>query len=130
MTIKLENGLTYTSKDDKVIVSINIVDITMDILLDRFPSDYNSFYGGRGVTMPSTTMHQRTCIRNADSLNYWRDNFIKKYGEVTIVLGNDDDVWFDKTKVLSDEFTKDEITASEQMKKYIENERLLGRSID
>ena len=55
MTIRLESGLTYKSNsgDSEVEVTIKVTDITMDILKDRYPTDYNTFYGSSGVTMPS-----------------------------------------------------------------------------
>tara|TARA_R110000782_G_scaffold77096_3_gene153132 strand:+ start:513 stop:908 length:396 start_codon:yes stop_codon:yes gene_type:complete len=131
MTIRLESGLTYKSNsgDSEVEVTIKVTDITMDILKDRYPTDYNTFYGSSGVTMPSTQFGVRTCINNESTLENWQHEMVLKYGfKAVIILNDDTSVWFDKTLLKGNEEEKD--ASEKHMREYIESERKLGRSID
>ena len=81
---------------------LKLSDVTFEMLLEQYPKCYESKYG-RGVSMPNSDDSQRI-INNEDALNNYKDRMIKVWGEVMVQLNPEDEVWFDRVKIIDVNF--------------------------
>ena len=79
--------------------------ITFDLLLENYPKSYGKKFSN-GISMPLADDSMRV-INSEDSLNYYRDEITKKYGDVIVELHPEDLLWFDRVRVTDPKFIKD-----------------------
>ena len=79
--------------------------ITFDLLLENYPKSYGKKFSN-GISMPLADDSMRV-INSEDSLNYYRDEITKKYGDVIVELYPENLLWFDRVRVTDPEFIKD-----------------------
>ena len=80
--------------------------ITFDLLLENYPKSYGKKFSN-GVSMPLADDSMRV-INSEDSLNYYRDEIIKKYGDVNVELHSEDVRWFNRVRITDDHFLQDQ----------------------
>lgn len=81
---------------------LRLSDVTFEMLLEQYPKCYESKYG-RGVSMPNTDDSQRI-INNEDALNNYKDHLTSRWGDVMVQLNPEDEVWFDRVKIMDENF--------------------------
>ena len=81
---------------------LKLSDVTFEMLLEQYPKCYASKYG-RGVSMPNTDDSQRI-INNEDALTHYKDRIIELWGDVMVQLNPEDEVWFDRVKIIDENF--------------------------
>jgi hypothetical protein len=80
--------------------------ITFELLLENYPKSYGKKFSN-GISMPLADDSMRV-INSEDSLNYYRDEITKKYGDVIVELHPEDLRWFDRVKIKDDTFIQDQ----------------------
>jgi hypothetical protein len=80
--------------------------ITFELLLEQYPKSYGKRFSG-GVSMPNGDDSMRV-IHSEDSLNNYRNEITKKYGDVVIELHSEEEIWFDRVRVTDPEFIQDQ----------------------
>ena len=80
--------------------------ITFELLLENYPKSYGKKFSN-GISMPLADDSMRV-INSEDSLNYYRDEITKKYGDVVIELYPENLLWFDRVKIKDDTFIQDQ----------------------
>ena len=79
--------------------------VTFELLLEQYPKSYGKKFSN-GISMPLADDSMRV-INSEDSLNYYRDEITKKYGDVIVELYPENLLWFDRVRVTDPEFIKD-----------------------
>ena len=79
--------------------------VTFELLLENYPKSYGKKFSN-GISMPLADDSMRV-INSEDSLNYYRDEITKKYGDVIVELHPEDLLWFDRVRVADPKFIKD-----------------------
>lgn len=81
---------------------LKLSDVTFEMLLEQYPKCYASKYG-RGVSMPNSDDSQRI-INNEDALTHYKDRMTELWGDVMVQLNPEDEVWFDRVKIIDVNF--------------------------
>lgn len=81
---------------------LRLTDVTFEMLLEQYPECYASKYG-RGVSMPNSDDSQRI-IHNEDALTHYKDRILELWGDVMVQLNPEDEVWFDRVKIIDENF--------------------------
>ena len=116
----------------------NLKDLTFDQVKDSFPKFYqqpsnkdndpsDEYYSYRdAITFPNPNDSQ-TSVPHRNMFNYWKDNTLERYGDVELEF-NPDAVWFDRVKLIDDNFSKDKEQFDKSKQSFLDNERFKGRS--
>ena len=89
------------------------------------PSDeYYSYYDSVSFPNPDDSL---TSVEHRNMLDYWKEKTLKKYGDVDVEF-NPNEVWFNKVKIIDDEFSKDKEQFSKGKQAFLDRERELGRT--
>ncbi len=116
----------------------NLKDLTFDQVKDSFPKFYqqpsnkdndpsDEYYSYRdAITFPNPNDSQ-TSIPHRNMFNYWKNNTLERYGDVELEF-DPDAVWFDRVKLIDDEFSKDKEQFNKSKQSFLDNERFKGRS--
>ena len=80
--------------------------VTFELLLENYPKSYGKKFSN-GISMPLADDSMRV-INSEDSLNYYRDEITKKYGDVIVELNPENLLWFDRVKIKDDTFIQDQ----------------------
>jgi hypothetical protein len=92
---------------------------------ERDPSDeYYSYYDSINFPNPDDSL---TTVEHRNMLDYWKETTLKKYGNVDVEF-NPNEVWFNKVKIIDDEFSKDKEQFSKGKQAFLDRERELGRT--
>ena len=68
-----------------------------------------------------------TTVEHRNMLDYWKETTLKRYGNVDVEF-NPNEVWFNKVKIIDDEFSKDKEQFSKGKQAFLDRERELGRT--
>ena len=116
----------------------NLKDLTFDQVKDSFPKFYqqprnkdndpsDEYYSYRdAITFPNPNDSQ-TSVSHRNGFNSWKDNTLERYGDVELEF-DPDAVWFDRVKLIDDEFSKDKEQFNKSKQSFLDNERFKGRS--
>ena len=89
------------------------------------PSDeYYSYYDSVSFPNPDDSL---TSVEHRNMLDYWKETTLKRYGDVDVEF-NPNEVWFNKVKIIDDEFSKDKEQFSKGKQAFLDRERELGRT--
>ena len=89
------------------------------------PSDeYYSYYDSVSFPNPDDSL---TSVEHRNMLDYWKETTLKRYGDVDIEF-NPNEVWYNKVKIIDDEFSKDKKQFSKGKQAFLDRERELGRT--
>jgi hypothetical protein len=116
----------------------NLKDLTFDQVKDSFPKFYqqpsnknndpsDEYYSYRdAITFPNPNDSQ-TSVSHRNGFNSWKNNTLERYGDVELEF-DPDAVWFDRVKLIDDEFSKDKEQFNKSKQSFLDNERSKGRS--
>ena len=119
-------------------IKMKLKDLTFDKVKELFPDRYKkpkneegdpsdkyySYYDSINFPNPDDSL---TTVEHSNMLDYWKETTFEKYGNVDIEL-NPDEVWFNKVKILDDEFEKDKLSYTKRKQAWLDNERAKGRT--
>ena len=80
--------------------------VTFELLLENYPKSYGKKFSN-GISMPLADDSMRV-IHSGDSLNNYRNEITKKYGDVIVELHSEDLRWFNRVKIKDDAFIQDQ----------------------
>ena len=124
------------------VVKTTLKDLTFDKVTNIFSDDYKDIqftrkqpdgkegpYYRDAINFPNPD-DTSTEIGDMGSFENWKNETMKRFGNVSIKLDPKSDIWFNKVKIIDDTFkdTKDRFVKTKQ--DFIDKERELGRSID
>jgi hypothetical protein len=112
-----------------MVVSI-FVDNYKDIQFTRKqPNGEDGPYYRDSITFPNTD-DTSTSIGDMSAFEDWKNKTIKRFGNVSIKLDPKSDMWFDKVKVIDDEFQTLKDKFAQGKADAMKRDQELGRSID
>ena len=117
---------------------MKLKDITWEKVKEFFPNSYQqpkdekddpsreyySYYDSISFPEPNDSL---ISVEHRNMLDYWKEITFKKYGNVDVEF-NPNEVWFNKVKVIDDEFSKDQEIYSKGKQAWIDGERKKGRT--
>tara|TARA_R110000772_G_scaffold159612_1_gene270815 strand:+ start:827 stop:1504 length:678 start_codon:yes stop_codon:yes gene_type:complete len=107
-------------------IGVNLKDLTFDMVTKVFKDEYEN---ENPIAFPNAD-DSLLKVRNESDFNNWKSNTMEKFGNVQVQLKPEADVWFDKVKIMGDEFKATQDKSDTAKKSFIDSEREAGRSID
>ena len=113
-------------------------DMVMDIFVDNYkdtqftrkqPNGEDGPYYRDSVTFPNTD-DTSTSIGDMSAFEDWKSKTMKRFGNVSIKLDPKSDMWFNKVKVIDDEFQELKDKLAQGKADAMKKDQELGRSID
>jgi hypothetical protein len=93
---------------------------------EKDPSDeYYSYSDSISFPNPDDSL---TVVEHENMFNYWKEGTLRKFGNVIIELNPEEDVWFNKVKIIDDKFLKDKESFNKGKQAWIDNEISQGRT--
>ena len=118
-------------------VKTKLNDLTFDMFVNVFTDNYKDVQFTRkqpdgkegNYYRDSITLDGRS-IGDASALETAKAEIKRNYGNVDILLKPEEDMWFNKTKIVDDKYDMDKKKEREGMKSFMDREISLGRTID
>jgi len=107
-------------------IGVNLKDLTFDMVTKVFKDEYEN---KNPIAFPNAD-DSLLRVRNESDFNNWKANTMEKFGNVQVQLKPEADVWFDKVKIMGDEFKAAQDKSDTAKQSFIDSEREAGRSID
>ena len=113
-------------------------DMVVDIFIDNYkdiqftrkqPNGEDGPYYRDSVTFPNTD-DTSTSIGDMSAFEDWKNKTMERFGNVSIKLDPKADMWFDKVKVMDDEFQALKDKLAQGKADAMKRDQELGRSID
>ena len=118
-------------------VKTKLDDLTFDMLVNVFTDDYKNIQftrkqpdGKEGNYYRDSITLDGTSIGDASALETAKAEIKRNYGNVDILLKPEENMWFNKTKIVDDKYDMDKKKEGEGMKSFMDREISLGRTVD
>ena len=118
-------------------VKTKLNDLTFDMFVNVFTDNYKDVQftrkqpdGKEGNYYRDSITLDGTSIGDASALETAKAEIKRNYGNVDILLKPEEDMWFNKTKIVDDKYDMDKKKEREGMKSFMDREISLGRTID
>ena len=120
----------------------SLEELTFDMIIDIFVDNYKDIqftrkqpngedgpYYRDSVTFPNTD-DTSTSIGDMSAFEDWKNKTMERFGNISIKLDPKADMWFDKVKVMNDEFNQDKDNFITGKMSAMQKDRDAGRNID
>ena len=118
-------------------VKTKLNDLTFDMFVNVFTDNYKDVQftrkqpdGKEGNYYRDSITLDGTSIGDASALETAKAEIKRNYGNVDILLKPEEDMWFNKTKIVDDKYDMDKKKEREGMKSFMDREISLGRTVD
>mgnify|MGYP003132230047 FL=1 len=118
-------------------VKTKLDDLTFDMLVNVFTDNYKDIQftrkqpdGKEGNYYRDSITLDGTSIGDASALETAKAEIKRNYGNVDILLKPEENMWFNKTKIVDDKYDMDKKKEGEGMKSFMDREISLGRTVD
>ena len=118
-------------------VKTKLNDLTFDMLVNVFTNNYKDVQftrkqpdGKEGNYYRDSITLDGTSIGDASALETAKAEIKRNYGNVDILLKPEENMWFNKTKIVDDKYDMDKKKEGEGMKSFMDREISLGRTVD
>ena len=105
-------------------VKVNLSDLSWDIVTNIFP-DIKPGMGGVGFPLPSDASRM---VGSKGDLESWKEDIMKRYGDVEVKIDSTASSPWDKVKILDDKFTSDKEQYIGGKAAFLDKERAAGRT--